>query len=479
MKKTIGLFLAIVNLLALFCMPVQAADVDVSQYGSATYTTAYYVPSGSGDSSIEYEQSGDGTETGGYVLTYSKASSATSVPADTLITGAGGGLGNVLIANNTYGAKTFHSRYTFVESSSPILMQFQHKNSSNAVTLKDTFTMTNTGVTFGDASVTVAAPYDINIFQNVYTGETVIYVNDTVLIDQRGTGETLIADGATYWHKLNFKTTQDDSVFRLVLKNIRHMVYTTDVTLSDVVGYVMNDSGTGDEEPVDPPVDPEPEEPEVVIPENLQPLADYALEGYFYKQLNNNWAEVTRNDVTDANGIITTTASYSGELEAGKRIASFQPWAEQGVGSSAAGSYTMHFGFTVNEITSPVYLEYNYSRNGGAKKTLISLSDSKVAVGGSIDGETYIEVTEPYTIDIFMNIQTCEGYIYVNDELLYQGSMRNSGSDVTWREVRVFSLEASTDISFVTTAANSSIYDNNVSIEEVVEAYTCRATGRS
>ena len=95
MKKNISLFLAIVNLLALFCMPVQAAAVDVSQYGSATYTTAYYVPSGSGDSSIAYVQSGDGTETGGYVLTYSKASSATSVPAATLITGPGGGLGNV------------------------------------------------------------------------------------------------------------------------------------------------------------------------------------------------------------------------------------------------------------------------------------------------------------------------------------------------------------------------------------------------
>jgi len=134
-------------------------------------------------------------------------------------------------------------------------------------------------------------------------------------------------------------------------------------------------------------------------------LETYALSGYYNKQLNNTWAEVTRSDATDENGVITSTASYEGELAAGKRIATFQPWADySGVSANAAGAYTMHFGFTVNEITSPVYLEYNYSRNGGGKKTLISLSSSKVVAGGSLDGATFVEVQAPYTINIFMNI---------------------------------------------------------------------------
>ena len=158
-------------------------------------------------------------------------------------------------------------------------------------------------------------------------------------------------------------------------------------------------------------------------------LADYTLEGYNNKQINNNWANITLSDETDENGIITTTGTYEGTLASGKRIASFQPWEEYGgVSADAAGAYTMHFGFTVNEISTPVYLEYNYSRNGGGKKTLISFSDSKVVSGGSMDGETYIEVSEPYTIDIFMNISTCEGYVYVNDQLLCQRGMRNSSA---------------------------------------------------
>ena len=33
-------------------------------------------------------------------------------------------------------------------------------------------------------------------------------------------------------------------------------------------------------------------------------LAAYALSGYYNKQLNNGWAEITTNDVTDANGVL-------------------------------------------------------------------------------------------------------------------------------------------------------------------------------
>jgi hypothetical protein len=64
-----------------------------------------------------------------------------------------------------------------------------------------------------------------------------------------------------------------------------------------------------------------------------------------------------------------------------------------------------------------------------------------------MDGDTYIEVSTPYTIDIFMNIQTCKGIIYVNGQVLYDGTISgasrfcNSGKDTKWTEVRVKNLE--------------------------------------
>jgi len=486
MKKNISLFLAIVNLLALFCMPVQAADVDVSQYGSATYTTAYYVPSGSGHSSIAYEQSGDGTETGGYVLTYSKASSATSVPADTLITGAGGGLGNVKIANDKYGAKTFHSRYTFVESSSPILLQFQHKNSSDAVTLKNTFTMTNEGVSFDGAYVAATAPYDVNIFQNVYTGETVIYVNDTVLIDQRGTGETLIADGATYWHKLNFITTQDDSAFGLVLKNIRHMVYTTDVTLSDVVGYVMNDSGSGDE--VDPPVDSEePGDDEIydgVTGDGegvVKDVSEYGASTYtanYYVPGSSgaadyvNWSDT--GSQAEGGEHIQTAVLKSGVASVPAGQNAINVGGALGnvklKNNDSYGAKTLHCRYTFVESSSPILMRFQYqtSSNGGSPKDTFTMTNTGVTFG-----DASVSATAPYDINIFQNVDSGVTVIYVNDEILYDA--RKTGNNLWgsgshhWQQFRFRTTQADSAFKLVIKNMHHEVYDEKVLLSDVID----------
>ena len=167
-----------------------------------------------------------------------------------------------------------------------------------------------------------------------------------------------------------------------------------------------------------------------------------------------------------------STASYSGSLDASKRIATFQPWEygqEIGKGQTP---YTMHFGMTVTELTAPLYLEYNYSIDGGAKRTLLTFSNSQVGVGqGFNDSNKIIDVTVPYTINIFMNTIDCDGVIYINDQLLYQGSLRNSSNDIKWREIRVFSLAASENIKFTATDINASIYNNIVSTNDAIMHY--------
>ena len=133
----------------------------------------------------------------------------------------------------------------------------------------------------------------------------------------------------------------------------------------------------------------------------------------------------------------------------------------------------MHCGFTVNEINAPVCLEYRFD----ASKKLISFSDSRVVWGDSMDGDTYIEVTAPYTIDIFMNIQNCKGIIYVNGQVLYDGTIEgasrfcNSGADTKWTEIRVKNLTETEDFKLVTTAANASVYKDDVTLQDVINAY--------
>lgn len=167
-----------------------------------------------------------------------------------------------------------------------------------------------------------------------------------------------------------------------------------------------------------------------------------------------------------------STASYSGSLDASKRIATFQPWEygqEIGKGQTP---YTMHFGMTITELTAPLYLDYNYSIDGGSKKTLLTFSNSQVGVGqGFNDSNKIINVTVPYTINIFMNTIDCDGAIYINDQLLYQGGLRNSSNDIKWREIRIFSLAASENIKFTAADINASIYNNIVSINDAIMHY--------
>ena len=438
---------------------------DISEYGESTYTGGYYVPGSSGSDYVTLTISGSQDEGSEHIQTAVLKSGVSSVPAGENAINVGGALGKIKLKNNdNYGAKTLHCKYTFVESSSPILMRFQYQTSTNDGSPKDTFTMTNEGVTFGDASVSATAPYEINIFQNVATGVTVIYVNDEILYDGRETGDNLWGSESDHWHQFRFRTVEEDSAFRLVVKNMHHEVYSEEVLLTEVINYVMAEEETGDdnpgEDPIDPPVTPD-------HPGDVE--EDYTLDGYNKKQLDNNWANVNLENVQDpTTGVHTTTATYSGTLAAGKRIATFQPWEKgQGTREDAAGTYTMHFGFTVNEVTSPLALAYKY--DAGGTKYLAVLTNSKVVAGSSLDGETYIGVTAPYTINCFMNIQSGDGYVYVNDQLLYQGGMTNSSGDKKWHEVRVTSLEETTSIKLVTTKANSSIFNESVTIQEVID----------
>lgn len=250
MKKRLlsVLFIAAV-MLSMVCSIASAEAVvkDVSAYGASTYTAAYYVPGSSGSSTyITWSDTGSQDKGGEHIQTAVIKDGVSSVPAGTNAINVGGALGNVLLSNNNnYGAKTLHCRYTFVESSSPILMRFQYQTSSNGGSPRDAFTMTNTGVTYGSTTVAATAPYDINIFQNVDSGVVVVYVNDEILIDQRKTAGNMWGSKSHHWQQFRFVTTQEDSAFKLVIKNMHHEVYDQRVLLSDVIDYVMlNDKST-------------------------------------------------------------------------------------------------------------------------------------------------------------------------------------------------------------------------------------------
>ncbi|MBQ4283899.1 MAG: hypothetical protein IJB96_08245, partial [Lachnospira sp.] len=370
------------------------------------------------------------------------------------------------IGASAAGAYTMHFGFTVEEITSPVYLEYNYSRDGGykktVISLSDSKVVAGNGMS-GSTFVEVQAPYTINIFMNIKTCEGYIYVNDKLLY--KGNMKNSGAD--IKWREVRVFSLEESTDIKFVTTAANGSVYNDGITIQDVINAYMGTDEPGEDKPGD-------DETDENIPEGIKKISSYALNGYKYKQINNFWAEsvITREDSTDASGVITSTASNTGALASGKRIATFQPWEErQGVGANAAGDYTMHFGFTVNEITSPLCLEYNYNRDGGYKKTLISFSDSKVVAGDSMSGGTFVEVQAPYTINMFMNVATCEGYIYVNDKLLYQGNMRNSGADTKWREVRVFSLVDSTDIEFVTTAANCSIYNEGITIQDVINAY--------
>ena len=221
----------------------EAKVKDVSEYSSWVWGTYYYVPGSAGNGDyITWSDTDESTQAQGgtHIQTAVIKSGVDTVPSGTGAIHLGGSLGNVKLKNNNnYGAKTFHTRFTFVESSSPILLRFQYQTSSNGGSPKDVCTMSNTGVTLGDKTVTVTAPYDINIFQNVDSGVTVIYVNDQILLDQRETAGNMWGSSSHHWQQLRFVTTQDDSAFKLVIQNAHHDIYNEKVLLSDVIEYVM------------------------------------------------------------------------------------------------------------------------------------------------------------------------------------------------------------------------------------------------
>lgn len=251
-KRFLSLFLAISFATSLMFNLMSVASTasaetvvkDVSAYGSWVWSTAYWVPGSSGSANyVTWSATGSQAETGTHVQTAELKSGASSVPAGEIAIGLGGSLGNIKLADSDgKGARTFHTRFTFNSSTTPILYRIQYRNASNKDARKGVFTMSNGGVTYGDKTISVTAPYDINIFQNTDSGVTVIYVNDQILLDQRETAENLWASGATYWHQTQFVTTEADSAFKLVIQNAHHDIYEEEVLLSDVIDYVMHKS---------------------------------------------------------------------------------------------------------------------------------------------------------------------------------------------------------------------------------------------
>ena len=290
---------------------------DIPEYGESTYTDGYYVPGSSGSDYVTLTISGSQDEGSEHIQTAVLKSGVSSVPAGENAINVGGALGKIKLKNkDNYGAKTLHCKYTFVESSSPILMRFQYQTSTNDGSPKDTFTMTNEGVTFGDASVSATAPYDINIFQNVATGITVIYVNDEILYDGRETGDNLWGSESDHWHQFRFRTVEEDSAFRLVVKNMHHEVYSEEVLLTEVINYVMAEEETGNdntgEDPVDPPVTPDqPGEDEEIKPGPVLELdaANNTGDGIF-DETATSWTDLSENGY---NVTLTDVCEWSGE----------------------------------------------------------------------------------------------------------------------------------------------------------------------
>ena len=387
----------------------------------------------------------------------------------------------VPIFDSTSDHKIFRISFEFtnkISADASLQLGFNPLNSSNGSNGRNyiyKFNLKNGEITStGGAKATVTAPVDttvkVNMIMNLKTGESRLYVGKNTYISN---GNVFSKNG---WNLKSAIFRVDQAVsYNYQLKDLSFTVYNADVTMDEVGAYAYaTDDEIGDPEEPGEDVTVK-DETDNLYYSGVKYMADYTLNGYNNKQINNGWVDnkpqlSLSESVDEATGVITNIASYSGDLDAGKRIASFQPWEEYaGLGANASEQNIFHFGFTVNEITSPLYLEYNYSRDGGAKKTLISLSDSKVVVGGSMDGENFVEVQAPYTINIFMNIKTYKGEIYVNDQLLYKGAMNNSSADKKWREVRVFSLEKSNNIKFVTTKANSSLFSSEVAFSNVVD----------
>ena len=459
MKRTISLFLAIINVLALFCIPVQAASVaDLSAYALSGYynkqLNSTWAETGVTRTNTTDEATGVITSTATYSGTLASGKRVATFQPWVSKSAVG----------SSASAYTMHFGFTVSEISHTfnLLYQYYGNTSGSGGGGKTLISLSDSIVKNSDSGrfVEVQLPYTINMFMNINTGVGHIYVNDQCL----WIGENMNPSSYGAWREVRIQTSASSTGINFVTTAANSSVYNANVSIDDVIAAYMNKAEST----------PVADKTDDILYSGIKNMSDYALDGYYETKLWNSYSDsgISRNNTLDVNEVRLTTAYYSGTLAAGKRVATFQPWAkEAGPYTSAAGPYTIHFGFTVNEISDPVYLAYRFSAN----KTLISFSDSKVVWGGSMDGDTYINVTAPYTIDIFMNIQTCKGIIYVNGQVLYDGTISggsrfyNSSADTKWTEVRVHTISESTDFRLVTTNATSSVFNDQVIFENVVD----------
>lgn len=442
MKKTISLFLAIINVLALFCMPVQAASVaDLSAYALSGYYNKQL------NNNWNEVTSSDVTDANGVIT--STATYSGTLASGKRVASFQPWADYQGTAGSAAGEYTMHFGFTVAEITDQVRVLYQYRNSGGGQTLLH---LSEDRVIAGDStssgySVAVQAPYKIDIFMNIKTGNGYIYVNDLCIYNGN-----LNASSRGQWREVRVESVAETTDIKLVTTAATGSVYNANVSMADVINaYIDRDEQS----------------------DRVKALSSYAVSGYNNKQIYNDWAEVSYPYVTDVDGSMTSMASYSGTLASGKRIATMQPWADKSAIGSNATQYIMHYGFTVNEITSPVRFDHQY-RNSSGYKTLLALSDSKVVAGNSLSSGTFVNVQVPYTINSFMNTKTGYGYIYVNDQLIFEGNM-NPNSATQWNQLRVFSLEESTDIKFVTSKAHSTLYNANVSIEDVMAAYMNKA----
>jgi len=469
-KRFLSFFLAISVALSLMCNLVYAENTvcaekvvkDVSEYGSWVWSTAYWVPGSSGSGSyVTWTGTGDQSETGTHVQTAALKSGASYVPAGEIAIGLGGSLGNVKLADSDgKGARTFHTRFTFNSSTTPILYRIQYRNSSNSNTRIGVFTMSNDGVTYGDTTISVTAPYDINIFQNTDSGVTVIYVNDQILLDQRETAENLWASGATYWHQTQFVTTENDSAFKLVIQNAHHDIYEEEVLLSDVIDYVMLDDKS---------------------------LAEDTNYWWSIDGIKTDWKEIQ--------GAMDGLCSISGNNTSGyvlKPISintSHYGFARYFLGSDNQEPLNEYIGYS-NAVLHQSF-EYQptnltsgqlYEIRGGTSSasgyqtliTAVPATDSEAAylnIGGT---KVYMEdETAFYKIDFIVDIATAaetayEYYILVDGKVIYNNSIWESRQPL-WQTV--FSSKALGE-SMTLKNVKTTLYDSTVTIDDIVEA--CR-----
>ena len=126
---------------------------DLSGEYSSLYKDRYWTP---GDTDAKdilvYEDNKDEATLTNYndmdlIMTSAKKPGVETVPAGTIANSIGGGLSALVFKNSKVtdtGSRTLHFRYTFVESTSPIILKLEHyKDDGSKGYVTSTFTMKN------------------------------------------------------------------------------------------------------------------------------------------------------------------------------------------------------------------------------------------------------------------------------------------------------------------------------------------------